>query len=1004
VGRPGEAWFMLPRIVSFLLLSLVAYSLSSCDEGLGPLMPAADLSDFAEPGLDARPWVRWWWPGNDVQAAELERELEHMLDMGLGGVEIQPFDAALNPEADPDVLQRRRAFGTPEFYENLRSALSKAAELGMQVDLSFGSGWPPSSASIAPAQSLQTLVHGEWDVTGPQALELLLAPGKPPFYEVAELVSGLGEKLTRYLPEEARLMSVMAYRHAGGLRMNSSLTLTDTVQLDPDSLLLLDDRVDGEGVLRWVVPEGRWWVLAFYRMPAGDWPTLSAEAGEPFVLDHFDAGQVQALAEQLFGSVLQEFHGQPIRALFTDSFEFKVERFVAEDIFSEFRMRRGYALEPWLPVILLPGADSFLFEAGRLERAPEFSFGSDDARLRWDYALTISELFSERYLGTLDDWAAGRGMAHRAQVYGADLAPLAAFGAVQIPETEQLYAGGADVFLRLAGSAAMLHGQKLVSAESMVWPLRDYMTTPLKMKAGADKLFYNGVNHLIYHGYPYQHDDDYGVTGWAPFSSRFGGGNTFASNLGEQNPFADFLPDLNRYVSRCQRLLRQGQGQVDFFVVYPFLGFPTSMALEDGVEEALLGGYMEGEPELRQQAFEELSILFGPPVSDPRSLWLLALRPRLAQLEDLGFTWAWIDGVSLLEAKWDDGWLQAGQAHARAVLLHELEAMEPGVAEHLVDLAEAGLRVGLWGDVPSRQPGLFDAASGDARVVQAMERLGNAKGFRRLDGGGDLDLRPTAGLVSDCPLRLFHRRLDSGALLTFVRNPAEQTCAGKLEFTEGCREGLYVLDAWTGALVADGGGDAVDLHLAAYGSRFVLCGDGPAPRELPGPSVDPFAGLGAEEFPLSRWRLSGEGDDLPAGFVDFVLDGLLDWREIPELAEAFSPVLYELELELDAAGGVMLDLGSLRGAAQIFIDGEPVARLSVAPFSVDLSPHLAAGSHRIGVLLTPPWRNRLVALGAAEDPRYAQFVGKEETHMRTGLLGPAVLRCAPDLNCRLSDF
>ncbi len=38
--------------------------------------------------------------------------------------------------------------------------------------------------------------------------------------------------------------------------------------------------------------------------------------------------------------------------------------------------------------------------------------------VRWDYALTISELFSERYLGTLDDWAAGRGMAHRAQVYG----------------------------------------------------------------------------------------------------------------------------------------------------------------------------------------------------------------------------------------------------------------------------------------------------------------------------------------------------------------------------------------------------------------------------------------------------------------------------------------------------------------------------------------------------------------------------------------------------------
>ena len=59
-------------------------------------------------------------------------------------------------------------------------------------------------------------------------------------------------------------------------------------------------------------------------------------------------------------------------------------------------------------------------------------------------------------------------------------------------------------FLKLAGSAGLLFEKPIVTAESIVWNQRDYMTTPLKWKVAADRLFVSGINQMIYHGFPYQ--------------------------------------------------------------------------------------------------------------------------------------------------------------------------------------------------------------------------------------------------------------------------------------------------------------------------------------------------------------------------------------------------------------------------------------------------------------------------------------------------------------------
>ena len=57
----------------------------------------------------------------------------------------------------------------------------------------------------------------------------------------------------------------------------------------------------------------------------------------------------------------------------------------------------------------------------------------------------------------------------RAQSYGVDLDVMRAAGATPLPEAEQLYAGGSEMFLKMVSSGAMLYGRSHVSAESMVW-------------------------------------------------------------------------------------------------------------------------------------------------------------------------------------------------------------------------------------------------------------------------------------------------------------------------------------------------------------------------------------------------------------------------------------------------------------------------------------------------------------------------------------------------------
>jgi hypothetical protein len=84
-----------------------------------------------------------------------------------------------------------------------------------------------------------------------------------------------------------------------------------------------------------------------------------------------------------------------------DSLELSQTQYFTPSFISEFHLRRGYDLTPYLPLVLVcakPHPFAPVVEV--LETADDRA-----KRVRWDFALTVSDLFMDRRLDPLKRWA-----------------------------------------------------------------------------------------------------------------------------------------------------------------------------------------------------------------------------------------------------------------------------------------------------------------------------------------------------------------------------------------------------------------------------------------------------------------------------------------------------------------------------------------------------------------------------------------------------------------------
>ncbi len=1017
----------------------VAFSCASL-AGCGGGSPVVDWDQWDSPPVEYRPWVRWWWPGNDVDDDEITREVALLGSNFFGGAELNSMNAALDWDADAAELGRRLDWGSELFWSRVRLAAESASYNGIFLDLNVGSGWPVGGPDVTVGDSMKTLLWSETTVTGSGRVNLeFTAPGQDPFYEVAVLAESINEPMARYLPEECSVVEVVAAKKTGGVRDPDVWNLTDQVTLDAASAVVLTGSLAADGSLAWDAPAGDWRVIGFYSCPDGQYVSLNAYA-EPrnaFVVDHFDVGKVRAANDALAGqdAGLADLFGTAIRGLFVDSFELKTERHFTAGMFDEFQARRGYDVRPWLPAVVSPGADNHIFDgAGIANRCP-FGFGELDARVAYDYQLTVSDLFIDRYVGANVAWAAERGMQFRIQPYGLHVDTIRAAGAADVPETEQLYAGGSELALKVVASGAHLYGKNVVSAESLVSAGRDYMSTPTKMRAWLDKMFTSGVNSVVYHGFPYKTGlDKYGETDWHAFSSPYSGLGTYSENVSEANPYWPFIDDINRYVARVQYLLRQGTPRADVLVYYPWLGIPASlMALRDH-EETLFKGQFGDEKAAGQDSMLELvQGLFGGFHPDNATWWTGAVWPVLQSISDMGYTWEWTNDDALANARVEGRAdapggvrLVAGSAAYRAVVVMRAPWMSPLAATNLADMAAAGLPVVVVGDAPATQPGFFDHETGDAAVAGAFDAIEDLASTRIVpivatpseeENGNpmlftaegfaaalmDVNVRPSFEMVRrGSDVRMIARDVGD-ARVVFMRNPTGTDTVAEAIPDIDCRDGLLMdpWDGWVAPLDVLAGGH-FQVPLPAWGSRFVLCGAN-APGDLESRAgVAPIVSAAVATHQIDDWALHVNGDDIPGGEYETTENALGDWRAIDELKYSSSGAVYqatftfpfdpiEYDIPTPERRAFYLDLGEVHGAAMVSVNGAGIVPVPAEPFRLDVTSQVMAGANTVTVMLVPPLRNRLVGKAVNKDPTAAQFDKKQDTIVAAGLVGPVAI-------------
>jgi hypothetical protein len=672
-------------------------------------------------------------------------------------------------------------------------------------------------------------------------------------------------------------------------------------------------------------------------------PALGAEG---FVLDHLSRKAIDHHLNVVAEPLMKAFGDQPPYAVFSDSLEVYNTDWT-DDFLEEFRKRRGYDLKPYLPALY----------SGQ---------GPDAAGARHDWALTQTELVNERYLTPVNDWAKAHHTQFRSQTYGEPAVSLSSNRLVALPEGEGPQFREFS-FTRLATSAGHLYGRPVISAETWTWLNSPaFSATPLDMKAEADRMLLQGVNLFIGHGWPYT----------PPGAAEPGYSFYAAAVFNDHNPWWNVMPDVTGYLARMSYLMRQGEPANQVAVFLP----------NDDVYAALVPGKVSLSAEMHKHVTPKLT----------------------EQILDAGQNLDYVDAESVLAL---------GVKHPVLVMPH-VTRLSPQVLAKLQDYVRGGGKIIAVGSKPSLAPGLRDAQQVSNQVAAASKALFASKNVQLVADDAAVGAALKAALAPDLALSGnqsdvgFVRRKLQDADIYFVANTSNHPVKANARFGSKRRVATW-LDPDSGKLTRASATAVLDL--APYESRVLVFSD----ASLPGTAEAPKLAQPAVLADLSQdWTLGFPGAQPQA------LKQLRSWTDNPATRYFSGEAVYAKELTLDAAQlkgqRLVLDFGQgtplastpkvpagmramldspVREAAQVYVNGKRVGAVWRPPYTVDVTPYLAAGSNRIEVRVAnlglnvragqalPDYRLLNVRYGERFKPQDTDLV----TPRPSGMLGPVRL-------------
>ncbi|MFH5833788.1 glycosyl hydrolase [Halalkalibaculum sp. DA384] len=942
----------------------------------------AQQPQWPEIESEHKPWTRWWWQGSAVDKQNLTRELEKLKEANIGGVEITPIYGVAGYE------DRFIDYLSPRWIDMLKHTLKEGERLNLGIDMATGTGWPFGGPWVDEDHTSKRLYFKRFPLKGGEQLSKSIQHTQQPYLRaIGNSVQNLDQLNTgSALPAGNDRLTIDELKQPIGqnehlqywaleqVRFEKELPLLAVVGYSADGRSIdLTDRVDQNGELHWTAPNGYWMVYAVFRGWHGKMVERAAPGGEGFAIDHFSN---EALNHYLatFDSAFAGEDISSLRSFFNDSYEVddaEGEANWTPGFFDKFEQQQGYDLRKHLPALL----GGVVTEQKR--------------RVLTDYRETISTLLLEEFTRRWDAWADKHDALIRNQAHGSPGNLLDLYGASDIPETE-----GTDILrAKMASSAANVTGKKRSSAEAATW-LNEHFTSSLSdLKKAIDRYFISGINHVFYHG-----------TAYSPSEERWPGWLFYAAvHFNDRNPFWDHFGAFNHYVARVQSFMQSGEPDNDILLYFPIQdqwatpGYGLLRHFEGG-----LGAPFDGTP--FKQAAE--------------------------QMVEQGYGFDFISDSQLARTGNDGRDLRTeGAATYRTIVVPKSEYIPLSTMRHLQALAESGATLIAYGGLPGKVPGLGDLQSRQ----QQLEQLNQQLEFNATDTGGVEEARVGNGRIlrgenldallahagiqrekmADHEL-MFNRRSHSSGHHYFITNWGEETVDGWIALSREAESAAIfdpARDAAGYARVRQGSGGATELYLQLDPGESIIVKtyDG----GVGGPKYR-YTEAAGDPLPLQgQWTLSFRdgGPVLP----DTVhLDHLKSWTDTGTgPVDHFSGTgVYELAFAApgNSADGWILDLGTVKHSARVYLNGEDLGILNGPGSSLFIEGEQLQEQNTLKVEVSNLMANRIARLDQQEvnwkkfyninfparlgenRNRRGLFDASSWSPRASGLLGPVILQ------------
>ncbi len=413
----------------------------------------AQAQSWPIPRQETKAGARWWWLGSAVDKENLRWNMEQYASHGIGTLEITPIYGVQGNDTN------NIPYLSDRWMEILREVQKNGEELGIEVDMATGTGWPFGGPWVPLGESACKVVFVEKDFSSEGVLPDM--------------------SLSQEEAANTQLDRIIAYDKDGAMVNLNSPAATKAIAVYI-----------------------RYGVMKVKR---------AAPGGEGWVIDHFDKKAVAHYLQHIEEAF--ERTGTPYpHTFFNDSYEVEQATWTPS-LFEEFEKRRGYQLEAFLPQLI--AADEKVVHDYRETLGDLLLENFTQQWTAWAHrhgAITRNQAHGSP-ANLIDCYAA----VDIPEIEGFGLSELGIKGLRTDPGKTRKNDSDYSMF-KYAPSAAHVCGKPYTSSETFTWLTEHFRTSLSQLKPDLDLMFCAGVNRMLFHGTCYSPKDD-PWPGWKFYAS-----------------------------------------------------------------------------------------------------------------------------------------------------------------------------------------------------------------------------------------------------------------------------------------------------------------------------------------------------------------------------------------------------------------------------------------------------------------------------------------------------